>query len=117
MGRNHLGHKLHKLCSMNKDCRGAWAKFIDKCVELREQLHFAAPSQVIQAVQADAYGSMLWRLDSEAAEQYFKSWNTFVKLVFDIPMSTFTYLVEGYFASRHTSLRSSLGIQDLLGTS
>ena len=37
--------------------------------------------------------------------------------MFDIPRSTFTYLVEGYFASRHTSLRSSLGIQDLLGTS
>ena len=51
---------------------------------------------------------MLWDLGSAQAEQYFKCWNTCVKLVYDIPRSTFTYLVEGYFAAGQTSLRNQV---------
>ena len=108
---DHLGHSLRQLCNMDQDCRRARGKFIDKSVVIREQFKFARPDQVLQAVQVlctDAYGSMLWRLDSGVAEQFFKCWNTCVKLVFDIPRSTFTYLVEGFFASNHTSLRNQV---------
>ena len=42
------------------------------------------------------------------AEQFFKAWNTCVKLVFDVPRSTFTYLVEGYLAKEHRSLRNQV---------
>ena len=51
---------------------------------------------------------MLWDLGSESAEQFFKSWNTCVKLVHNIPRSTFTYLVEGFFASSQVSLRNQV---------
>ena len=51
---------------------------------------------------------MLWELQSNRAEQYFKSWNTAVKLVWGVPRSTFTYLVEGYFAEQQTSLRNQI---------
>ena len=64
------------------------ARFISKSVEIREQLASANPDQILKAVQvycSDAYWSMLWQLDSEASEQFFKSWNTCVKLVHDIP--------------------------------
>ena len=106
-----MGHSLHQMTNMEQDCRRARGRFIDKTVELREQLSFAKPGQVLQAIQVlctDAYGSMLWKLSSEVAEQFFKCWNTCVKLVFDIPRSTFTYLIEGYFASQHTSLRNQV---------
>ena len=108
---DHLGHKLWQKSSMEKDCNRARGKFIQKTVELREQLSFANPQQILQAVQVlstDAYGSMLWELSSNPAEQYFKCWNTCIKLVYGVPRSTFTYLVEGYFAADQTSLRNQV---------
>ena len=108
---DNLGHTLHQLGTMDQDCKIKRAKFINKSVEIREQLAFAYPEQVMKAVQVfccDAYGSMLWQLNSESAKQYFKSWNTSVKLIYDVPRSTFTYLVEGYFAKGFVSLRNQV---------
>ena len=108
---DHLGHTLHQMTNMDKDCQRARAKFINKTVEIREQLFFAKPEQIMQAVQllcTDGYGSMLWNLGSNSAEQFFKSWNTCVKLVFGVPRSTFTYLVEGHLAASYTSLRNQI---------
>ena len=108
---DHLGHTLHQLTNMEKDSQRARAKFIDKTVEIREELYFARPEQVMQTVQilsSDAYGSMLWNLSSAGAESFFKCWNTCVKLLYGVPRSTFTYLVEGYFASSQVSLRNQI---------
>ena len=107
----HLGHTLHQLTSMDKDCTRARAKYIERSVQLRQDLSFARPDQVLRAHQiycSDAYGSMIWNLQSSAAEQLFKSWNSTVKLLYDVPRSTFTYLVEGHLAAGHTSLRSQI---------
>ena len=109
---DHLGHVLHQSVTMEKDCQRGRARFIDKTVDIREQFHFAHPSQVVQMAQVlccDGYGSMIWDLSSNSSEQYFKSWNTFVKLAWRVPSSTFTYLVEGYFAAGQTSLRNQPG--------
>ena len=108
---DHLGHTLHQMTNMEKDCQRARGKFIAKTLEIREQLSFANPQQIMQAVQilsTDAYGSMLWDLGSAQAEQFFKCWNTCVKLVYDVPRSTFTYLVEGFFAKGQPSLRNQV---------
>ena len=81
----HLGHTLHQLTTMEKDCQIARAKFIDKNVQLREDISFANPDQILKAIQiycSDAYGSMIWNLKSAASEQFFKCWNTTVKLVY-----------------------------------
>ena len=59
---DHLGHTLHQMTSMEKDCQRARDKYINKTVEIREQLSFANPQQIMQAIQVlstDAYGSML----------------------------------------------------------
>ena len=107
----HLGHTLHQLGTMDSDCNKARAKFVQKNIETREMLGFAHPEQILTAVRVfccDAYGAMLWSLSSNTAEQYFRSWNTCVKLVHDIPRSTFTYLVEGYFAKNHVTLRNQV---------
>ena len=103
----HLGHTLHQLTSMDKDCQRARGKFISKTIEVREQLSFAHPQQKMKAVQilcTDAYGSMLWDLGSPTSEQYFKCWNTCVKLAYDVPRNTYTYIVEGFLAADMTSL-------------
>ena len=56
----------------------------------------------------DSYGSMLLELGSDSAEQFFKSWNTCVKLVYNVPLSTYTYLVEGYLAEGMITLRNKV---------
>ena len=108
---DHLGHTLHQLSNMEKDCHRARARFIAKTSELREELSFASPDQILKAVQvfcSDSYGSMLWNLKSESSQQFFRAWNTTVKLVYGVPRSTFTYLVEGYLAEGHTTLKNQI---------
>ena len=71
----HLGHTLLQVTNQEKDCQKSRARFIDKTVQLREELSFAHPNQILKAVQilcSDAYGSMLWKLSSGSSEQYFK---------------------------------------------
>ena len=107
----HLGHTLHQSGSMDQDCKVHRAQFINKSIEVREQLHFARPAEVMKAVTVyccDSYGSMLWNLRSDSAESYFKCWNTCAKLVNKVPRSTFTYLVEGFLAVEQPSLRNQV---------
>ena len=108
---DHLGHTLHQLTSMEKDCHRARGKFISKSVEIRDQLGYADPLHKLKAVQimcTDAYGCMLWDLASSSSEQFFKCWNTCVKLCYDVPRSTFTYLIEGYLAADVAPLRNQV---------
>ena len=107
----HLGHTLHQDTTMDKDCLRARARYITKSLEVRNQLGFADPKIILRALQIfseDAYGCMLWDLGSDMAESFFKCWNTNVKLVYGVPRSTFTYLVEGHFANMFTSFRNQV---------
>ena len=108
---DHLGHTLHQRCTMEKDCQRAKSKYIAKSMDLKEDLGFATPEQQLKATQVycfDAYGAMLWDLASPASEQFFKCWNTTVKLIYGIPRNTFTYLVEGWFSCNLSSLRTQI---------
>ena len=70
---DHLGHTLHQLTSMDKDCQRARGRFISKSTEIRDQLSFAHPEHKMRAVQVmctDAYGSTLWDLGSPSSEQF-----------------------------------------------
>ena len=82
---DHLGHTLHQDTTMVKDCQRARARFIARSLDVRNQLAFADAQIILRVLQIfceDGYGSMLWDLCSDAAESYFKCWNTNVKLVF-----------------------------------
>ena len=108
---DHLGHRLHQLCNMDADSQRARGKFISSTIEVREKLSFARPEHIMNAIQiycTDAYGSMLWDLGNTTSEQYFKSWNTCVKMVYEVPRNTFTYLIEGWFTSCMPSLRNQV---------
>ena len=108
---DHLGHCLSQMTNMEKDCDRARAKFISKSTEVRDQLRFAQPFHILKAYEIlcmDAYGSMLWDLQSSKAEQFFKSWNTAVKHAYNVPLNTFTYIVEGYLAESMTTLRNKV---------
>ena len=107
----HLGHTLHQVCTMDKDCQRARNKYLRSFTDLKEELYFSSPIQLLKAAQiycSDAYGAMLWDLSSSSSEQFFKTWNACVKTAFRLPRNTFTYLIEGYFAANLISLRNQI---------
>ena len=79
--------------------------------DIRQELYFCYPDQRVQAIQlnaTDAYGVLLWPLDSDYAESYFKSWSIQMRRCWNLDRETRTFLVEGYFCSNHTSLRNQV---------
>jgi hypothetical protein len=93
------------------DASIARAKFIDQSVETRQAFSFASPVEIIRALQvycSSHYGSMLWELEGEAASQYFNSWTTAVKLAWDCPRGTRTYLVQQVLACGTSSARTDI---------
>ena len=61
-----------------------------------------------QVYSSDAYGFMLYDFSSQTSQSYFKSWNTFVKLAWDVPRETYTYIVENVLAENFDSLRKQI---------
>ena len=111
---NHLGHELSEECSMMVDMQQKRADFIQKSTEIRETFSFAQPNQILQAVTSyccSMYGSMTWPLFSEKARQVFNCWSTCVKLAWDVPRATHTYLVDNLLAGGLPSIRSSVLIR------
>ena len=107
----HLGHTIHQDGTMEQDAKVRRALFIDHSVEVRQKLMFAGTDLVLKAHNiycSDAYGAMLWRLRGKGAESFFKAWNTAVKLTNRVPRSTHTYLVEGFLATKHVTLRNQV---------
>ena len=51
---------------------------------------------------------MLYDLSGQASQSYLKSWTTFVKLAWDVPRDSYTYLVENVLAESHVPLRKQI---------
>ena len=108
---DHLGHKLHQDLSMEMDANKVRGSFMSRANDVRDNLYFATAEQRMQAIQlycCDAYGSMLWELNMNCAERYFKAWNIQARLAWNVPRDTHTNLVENYFCSGHMSLRRQI---------
>ena len=52
--------------------------------------------------------SALYDSGSQASQSYLKSWNTFVKLAWDVPRSTYTYLVENVLADKFVPFKKQI---------
>ena len=107
----HLGHELSQDCTMVMDTQMKRASFIKNSVDTRDMFYFAMPNQVIDAISiysAHFYGSNLWELYGEMAGQAYRSWNTSVKLVWDLPRSTHNYFVDNMLAKSTPSVRKRI---------
>ena len=107
----HLGHELHQMCNMDMDANIKRAEFIEESVQIRETFNFARPEEILRSVQTYAghwYGSMLWDLYGEKVGQLCRSWTTCIKLAWDLPRSTHTYLVESVLASDSLTVKQQL---------
>ena len=94
---SHLGHELHESGTMEYDAGVKKAIFIRQSVDVRQTFHFASPVEIISALKvycSSFYGCMLWDLCGEGANQIFNAWTTAVKLAWDVPRATRTYLVQ-----------------------
>ena len=107
----HLGHELRQECSMDHDAWCARAKFIDKAVTTREMFSFARPAEIFTATAtycSDFYGSNLWDLYGDRAQQCYRAWNTNVKLAWDMPRSTHTWVVDNLLSCNLPSAREKI---------
>ena len=107
----HLGHELHESGNMEHDAKIKRAEFIDKSVEVRQTFKFASPAEILRALKiycSSFYGAMLWDLTGEGASQVFNAWNTAVKLSWDCPRDTRTYLVQQVLSCDETTARTDL---------
>ena len=108
---NHLCHVLSQMCNMENNAKIMKAKYIEKTLEIRETFSFAHPDQIIRAMEifsSDCYGLMLHDLSSQSTESIFKCWNTAIKLIWNVPRSTYTYIVENLLAENFISLRNQI---------
>ena len=107
----HLGHELHQVCNMEFDANMKRGEFIENSVQIRETFHFANPEEVLSAIQVYAshwYGAMLWDLYGDKVGQLCRAWSTCVKLAWDLPRSTHTFLVEGLLVKNFFTVKQQL---------
>jgi hypothetical protein len=107
----HLGHELHQMCNMEYDANIKRAQFIEASVQIGETFGFARPAEVLQAIQTYAghwYGSMLWDLFGEKAGQLYRSWSTCVKLTWNVPRATHSFLVDNLLAAQFFTVKKQL---------
>ena len=93
---------------MEQDCLIKRARFIDNSIQVREAFSFANPEELLKIIGiycCDLYGSALWDLYGPAANQFYKCWNTSVKLCWDLPRMTHTYFVTEFLSCNLKSLR------------
>ena len=105
----HLGHTLHQDLTFDDDAKVRRAGFIGRSLQVRSQFGFAAPPQILTAVRllcCHAYGSVLWRLESQAATAFFNSYSSCIRRLYRLPLNTFSYLVEGHLSSGLAPLRN-----------
>ena len=68
---------------------------------------------VLQAVTFDFYGSMLWDQREDQVKQLFNCWSTCVKLAWNVPRATHTYLLDHLLSCDLTSARVDIIVRCL----
>ena len=108
----HLGHHLHEDGTLTHDTEVKRAEYIAKSMELREMINFASPVEVLAATEvycSDYYRSLAgWDFGGDKASMFFHAWNTHVKLTWNVPRQTKTYLLQQVLASGFTSPRTEV---------
>ena len=96
---------------MEYDANIKRAQFIEASVQIGETFGFARPVEVLQAIQTYAghwYGSMHWDLFGEKAGQLYRSWSTCVKLTWNVPRATHSFLVDNLLAAQFFTVKQQL---------
>ena len=93
---------------MEKDTAVKRARFIQSSVETKELFKWAAPAEILKATKVYStsfYGSNLWDLGGEKANQVYTAWNTAVKMAWGCPIWTRSWIVQQLLCCGHSSAR------------
>ena len=97
---NHLSSKLD-LSTYSPETRtdllSKRAIFYDKVHQIQQQFGYYEPQPVLKLLSVYAtalYGSPLWQLFSDEHSKLNRSWNTAVKIIWDLPHPTHTRFLE-----------------------
>ena len=107
----HLGHELHQSGTMENNAHMSRARYIDQTVEVRQSFAFASPVEVLRALQVHCtsyFGSMLWDFGDAGATQFFNAWTTTIKLTWNCPRATRTYLVQNVLSCGYISAKCEI---------
>lgn len=100
----HLGNTVQSDNSMTIDMTVKRANFVGKIHSLNQEFHFCNPDVVMNLYKIYAcsfYSSSLYDLFSAKLEQLYKTWNKTVRILYNVPMDTHTYLIETISKSLH----------------
>ena len=100
----HLGNHLSSTLCLSPYCPETKTDLLckrailfDRVHQVQQQFGQYDPHLVLQLVSiysTDLYGSPLWQLYSEEHQKLNRSWNTAVKLIWELPYATHTRLLE-----------------------
>ena len=93
---DHLGHTITQHGDMEQDANVKRAQFLQRAAEIKSFFKFAAPMEVLKATKvycSSFYGSNLWDLGGERANQVFRAWNSVVKSAWNCPPWTMKSLL------------------------
>ena len=112
----HLGNTLttemSKICPGMENSTDLLQKrtiFFKNVHELKQAYGFYDPKiicEIIRIFGTSFYGSPLWTINSEEHQKLFRSWNTVVKIIWDLPYSTHKRFIESLTEVPH--LQSTL---------
>ena len=98
----YLGHELHESGTLEYDSKLKRAQFITQSLEVRETFSFASPVEVLRALNlylGSHYGAVCWDLRGVGATQYMNCYGVNVKLAWNCPRATRTYIVQQVLAA------------------
>ena len=108
---NHLGNELsvninHTLCCLETkyDLLVKRSIFFSRAQSLKQEFGFALPKIICELLRiygTSFYGSVLWNLNCAEYGKLIRSWNTAVKLLWDLPNQTHTRFVESLTECPH----------------
>ena len=97
---NHLSSRLNKFPyspETKTDLLCKRAILFDKVHQIQQQFGYLEPKLVLRLLSIYStalYGSPLWQLNSEEHSKLNRSWNTAVKIIWDLPHPTHTRFLE-----------------------
>ena len=92
---------------MRQDVKVKRANFINKNIELNQEFSFSHPLTKVKMNLIFNFhftGSPLWDLFSREAIMLENSWNTAVRVMFDLPVETHRYIIEPISQTKHLTI-------------
>ena len=94
---NHLGTTLTSKCSLGSDVMQKRAAFIQTCHNLNQEFCFATEDtklRMLRLYNTALYSSSNWSFNSEEVLKFGRTWNTNLRILFNLPWDTHCWIME-----------------------